>query len=49
MKIGITFPKLPFPMARRIWKWSKLTAKKLERTHISDIFTRTCLHTFCVE
>lgn len=23
-----TFPKLPFPMALRIWKWSKLTVNK---------------------
>lgn len=24
----LTFPKLPFPMARSIWKWSKFTAKR---------------------
>jgi len=24
----ITFPKLPFPMARNIWKWSKFTVKR---------------------
>lgn len=24
----ITFPKLPFPMARNIWKWSKFTVRK---------------------
>lgn len=23
----LTLPKLPFPMARRIWKWSKVTRK----------------------
>lgn len=27
-RLVLTFPKLPFPMARRIWKWSKLTVKK---------------------
>lgn len=26
-----TFPKLPLPMARNIWKWSKFTAKKMEK------------------
>lgn len=26
----LTLPKLPLPMARRIWKWSKFTAEKTE-------------------
>ena len=26
----ITLPKLPFPMARNIWKWSKFTTKGRE-------------------
>lgn len=26
----LTLPKLPFPMARRIWKWSKFTAERTE-------------------
>ena len=25
-----TLPKLPFPMARRIWKWSRFTAERAE-------------------
>lgn len=28
--LHLTLPKLPFPMARRIWKWSKFTAEKTE-------------------
>lgn len=27
---GLTFPKLPFPIALRIWKWSKFTVRKKE-------------------
>ena len=28
--LSLTLPKLPFPMARRIWKWSRLTAERAE-------------------
>lgn len=38
----LTFPKLPFPMARKIWKWSKLTEQKEEkngREQKNNIFT----------
>lgn len=28
----LTFPKLPFPIALRIWKWSKFTMRKQSRT-----------------
>ena len=27
---SLTLPKLPFPMARRIWKWSRFTAERAE-------------------
>ena len=28
--LSLTLPKLPFPMARRIWKWSRFTAERAE-------------------
>lgn len=31
----LTLPKLPFPMARRIWKWSKFTVDETEEHQVS--------------
>lgn len=50
-KVVLTFPKLPLPMARRIWKWSKLTVKKAESGSQVRLASRTwcprTTHLFC--
>lgn len=32
---GLTFPKLPFPIALRIWKWSKFTVREKEEQKLN--------------
>ena len=47
----ITLPKLPFPMARNIWKWSKVTAKggeKGKREKENHVFLRDLFILFAV-
>lgn len=45
-KWQLTFPKLPFPIALRIWKWSKFTMRKQSKHKKLSlvIWNQTCTH-----
>ena len=35
---ALTLPKLPLPIARRIWKWSKFTAKRKRKSKMTNSY-----------
>lgn len=45
-KWQLTFPKLPFPIALRIWKWSKFTMRKQSKiNNITKVYLYEIKHT----